>query len=89
MVEAMHDVTFRVAPISEMDAMEMMEEIRGKALIGAFRGKKEADRKKIAGTLKALGDVMLQVPEITDIEINPLFISEDGAVAVDCRVRVE
>jgi len=89
MVEAMHDVTFRVAPISEMDALEMMEEIRGKALIGAFRGKKEADRKKIAGTLKALGDVMLQVPEITDIEINPLFISEDGAVAVDCRVRVE
>ncbi len=89
MVEAMNDVSFRVAPISEMDAREMMDEIRGKALLGAFRGKKEADRSKIAITLKALGDVMLQVDEITDIEINPLFISEKGAVAVDCRVRIE
>lgn len=89
MVEAMHDITFRVAPISEKDAYDMMDEIRGKALLGAFRGKKEADRSKIAKTLKALGDVMLQVDEITDIEINPVFISEDGAIAVDCRVRVE
>ncbi len=89
MVEAMNDVTFRVAPISKKDAYEMMEEIRGKAILGAFRGKNEADREKIAKVLKALGDVMLQVDEITDIEINPLFISENGAVAVDCRVRVE
>ena len=64
-------------------------EIRGKALLGAFRGKKEADKKKIALALKALGDLLVQVDEITDIEINPLFISEKGAIAVDCRVRVE
>ncbi|MGA1848150.1 MAG: acetate--CoA ligase family protein [Thermoplasmatota archaeon] len=89
MVEAMNDVTFRVAPIGEIDAMEMMEEIRGKAILGAFRGKKEADRKKIALALKALGDLLIEVPEITDIEINPLFISEKGAIAVDCRVRIE
>jgi len=89
MVEAMNDVTFRVAPIGEMDAEEMMGEIRGKALLGAFRGKKEADRKKIALALRALGDLLLEVDEITDIEINPLFISEKGAIAVDCRVRVE
>ena len=89
MVEAMNDVSFRVAPISENDAREMMDEIRGKAILGAFRGKNEADRTKIARALKALGDVMVQVDEITDIEINPLFISEKGAVAVDCRVRIE
>ncbi|MGA1872130.1 MAG: acetate--CoA ligase family protein [Thermoplasmatota archaeon] len=89
MVEAMHDVAFRVAPIGEIDAEEMMSEIRGKALLGAFRGKKEADRKKIALALKALGDLLIEVPEITDIEINPLFISEKGAIAVDCRVRIE
>ncbi|MFW3146117.1 MAG: acetate--CoA ligase family protein [Thermoplasmatota archaeon] len=89
MVEAMNDVTFRVAPIGELDAMEMMGEIRGKAILGAFRGKKEADRSKIALALRSLGDLLLQVDEITDIEINPLFISEKGAVAVDCRVRIE
>ena len=89
MVEAMNDVTFRVAPIGELDAMEMMGEIRGKALLGAFRGKKEADRSKIALALRSLGDLLLQVDDITDIEINPLFISEKGAVAVDCRVRIE
>jgi len=89
MVEAMNDVTFRVAPIGELDAEEMMDEIRGKALLGAFRGKKEADRRKIAQALKALGDVLIEFDEITDIEINPLFISEKGAIAVDCRVRVE
>ncbi|MEA3559149.1 MAG: acetate--CoA ligase family protein, partial [Candidatus Thermoplasmatota archaeon] len=89
MVEAMNDVSFRVAPIGDLDAMEMMNEIRGKAIIGAFRGKKEADRSKIAHALRALGDLMIQFDEITDIEINPLFISEKGAVAVDCRVRIE
>ncbi|MFO8050778.1 MAG: acetate--CoA ligase family protein [Thermoplasmatota archaeon] len=89
MVEAMNDVSFRVAPIGELDAMEMMDEIRGKAIIGAFRGKKEADKEKIAHALRALGDLLIQFDEITDIEINPLFISEKGAIAVDCRVRVE
>ncbi|MDG6225759.1 MAG: acetate--CoA ligase family protein [Candidatus Thermoplasmatota archaeon] len=89
MVEAMNDVTFRVAPIGDLDAMEMMDEIRGKAILGAFRGKKEADRSKIALALRSLGDLLLQVDDITDIEINPLFVSEKGAVAVDCRVRIE
>ncbi|MGA1822328.1 MAG: acetate--CoA ligase family protein [Thermoplasmatota archaeon] len=89
MVEAMQDVTFRIAPIFEKEALDMMEEIKGKTVLGNFRGKKEADRNRIAHVIKALGDLMIQVPEITDIEINPLFVDENGAVSVDCRVRVE
>jgi acyl-CoA synthetase (NDP forming) len=89
MVEAVHDVTFRVAPITDGEALRMLDDIKGKAVLGNFRGKGEVDRKELATAVKALGDLLVQVPEITDIEINPLFVSEKGAVAVDCRVRIE
>ncbi len=89
MVEAVHDVTFRVAPITKGEALRMLDDIKGKAVLGNFRGKGEVDRKELAVAVKALGDLLVQVPEITDIEVNPLFVSEKRAVAVDCRVRIE
>ena len=89
LVEAMQDVTFRVAPISEKEGLQMLGEIRGRAILGNFRGKKKADRISVSRAIKALGDLLVQVDEITDVEINPLFVNENGAVAVDCRVRVE
>lgn len=89
MVEAMEDVTFRIAPISENEGLQMLGEIRGKAILGNFRGKKRANRIAISRAIKALGDLLVQVDEISDIEINPLFVNEDSAVAVDCRVRVD
>jgi acyl-CoA synthetase (NDP forming) len=82
--EAVSDVTFRVAPITETDAAEMLEEIGAKKLLGEFRGEAGADRKALVRTLLGLSEIGTTYPEISEIDINPLLVTPEGKVtAVD------
>ena len=82
--EALADVTFRLAPITETDAAEMLNEIRAKALLANFRGQSAADRKLLIRTLMGLSRIAVEHPDIAEIDINPLLITPDGNVcAVD------
>ncbi len=80
--EAFSDVSFRLAPLSESDAGEMLEEIRGKAMLGDFRGEKAADRDGLIQTLLGLSRLSIEHPEISEIDLNPLLISPRGRVQV-------
>ena len=80
--EAFSDVSFRLAPLSETDAGEMLEEIRGKALLGDFRGEKAADRDGLIQTLLGLSRLGVEHPEISEIDLNPLLITPRGRVQV-------
>ena len=62
--EALADVTFRLAPITETDAAEMLNEIRAKALLANFRGQSAADRKLLIRTLMGLSRIAVEHPEI-------------------------
>ena len=85
--EAFSDVSFRLAPLSESDAAEMLEEIRGKALLGNFRGEKAADREALVQTLLGLSRIGTGHPEILEIDLNPLLVTPRGRVqAVDALV---
>ncbi len=84
--EAIKDVTFRVAPITEHDAEEMIDEIRMSKLLGAFRGKPAVDRAALVRALVALGDLGYRSNEIAEIDINPVLIDGDSPVAVDALV---
>ncbi len=84
--EALKDVTFRVAPLEKKDALEMMDEIKAKKLLDAFRGKPAVNRDMLATLLVGLGQIGLEVPEIAEIDINPLIIKGDTPVAVDALV---
>lgn len=89
--EALKDVTFRVAPLTQWDALEMMEEIRSKKLLGPFRGKPAVDRELFADVLVNLGRIGIECDEIAEIDINPLIIRENGhqnatPVAVDALI---
>jgi acyl-CoA synthetase (NDP forming) len=85
--EALSDVTFRVAPLSPSDALEMIGEIKSKRILDAFRGESAADRKALVQTLMGLSEIALAHPRISEIDINPLLISADGGVcAVDALV---
>jgi len=85
--EALSDVTFRVAPLTETDAAEMFDEIRAKSLLGEFRGEKAADRDKLTETLMGLSRIGMEIPEISEIDINPLVVTSGGdVVAVDALV---
>lgn len=84
--EAIKDVTFRVAPITERDAEEMLNEIRLSKLLAAFRGKPAVDRKALVRALVAIGDLGYRCNEIAEIDINPVIISGDQPVVVDALI---
>ncbi len=88
--EALHDVVFRLAPLSDKDIMNMLSEFKGKALLGAFRGEAPVDMGLLKRTLKGLSDLAMQYPEIHEIDINPLIATAMGDLAaVDALVKVD
>ena len=88
--EAIADVSFRIAPVSRAQAMEMMDELRSAALLGAFRGEARADRGQLADAIAGLSRLAMERPEVAEADINPLIIGPDGRVhAVDALVALD
>jgi acyl-CoA synthetase (NDP forming) len=85
-VELMKDVSFRIAPLSEFDANEMIHEIKGFPLLDGFRGAPKADVGAITDLLLNLSSFVLQYPEVDQIDINPVFVYETSILAVDARI---
>ncbi len=85
-VELFKDVAFRIAPISEEEALSMMKETKSYSLLTGFRGSKPLDIRAAAKTIMAVGELMIDQPEVDSVDINPLFIYPKGAMAVDVRV---
>ena len=85
--EALADVTFRLAPITENDAADMLTEIKARALLGEYRGEAAINRQQIFQTLSGLSRIGVELPQIVEIDINPLLASSDGRLwAVDALV---
>ena len=89
-VELWRDVVFRVHPITPADARDMLEEIRGAKLLDGFRGSPPADRQAVVDVLLRLNQMVGDLPEILEIDINPLMALPPGrgAIAVDARIRI-
>lgn len=85
--EALADVSFRLAPLTEADAREMIAELRSKALLDPFRGEAAVDRNLLVQALMGLSKIGGECPDVLEIDINPLLITPDGRpVAVDALV---
>ena len=82
----LEDIAFRVAPLTKLDAMEMMEDIRAKKILGPVRGKAPVDREVLANILITLGKIGLENDAIKEIDINPLKVIDGKPVAVDALV---
>ncbi|MCX9013126.1 MAG: acetate--CoA ligase family protein [Candidatus Methanoperedens sp.] len=87
-VEIYRDVSFRVVPVERRDALDMISEIKGYAILKGIRGRKPADIDAIADVLVAVSDMALK-EKIIELDINPLIVHERGAVAADARAMVE
>ena len=87
-VEALKDVTFRIAPFTRLEAQAMLEEIRAKALLEGIRGKPPVDKEAIIDTLLRMGQLVQEFPEIAEFDINPLIVypKDQGAIAIDMRL---
>jgi acetate---CoA ligase (ADP-forming) subunit beta len=88
LVEAVADVAFRLAPLSERDALEMLNEVRARRMLEAFRGEPAVDRDVLACVLMAVGQILLDHPRIAQVDVNPLILSDSQPVAVDALVTL-
>lgn len=88
-VEVMKDVAFRLAPLSEADADELMSEPRGAALLTGYRGGPAADLAALRELLLAVSRLVDARANILELDLNPVFVYPDGLLAVDARVVLE
>ena len=87
-VEVLKDVTFRIAPLAELEAREMISEIRSYHLLQGVRGERPADIDAIVDCILRISQLVSDFPEIVEMDINPLLVREAGAgaIAVDMRM---
>ncbi|MGB4980147.1 MAG: acetate--CoA ligase family protein, partial [Anaerolineae bacterium] len=87
-VEALADVSFRLAPLTQQDAEEMIAEVRGSRLLDGLRGQPPADRAALVDALLRVGQMAVDHPQISELDINPLLVmpAGQGAIAVDARI---
>jgi len=87
MTEVFEDTAFRMAPFDKIEAKDMTEELRFKAILGAFRGQKPIDMDMLCRTLIAVGQIGLELDTVSELDINPMIITPEGrVVAVDALV---
>ena len=84
-VEVLKDVSFRSIPISASDARDMIEEIKGYALLRGYRGI-SADIEALEKLLMAISDFVIKNPDISEMDLNPVFLYPDGYLVVDARI---
>jgi acyl-CoA synthetase (NDP forming) len=88
-VEIMKDVTFRVAPITEIDATQMIHEIKAYPILKGYRNLPPADEKTIVEILLRVSDLAMDFPEISEVDLNPTMVYAKGASVVDARIILD
>ncbi len=86
MVEVLKDVSFRVVPMTERDAAQMIDEIKGSAVLDGVRGQPPVDKAALREAILKVADFVEQHPEVQELDLNPMIAYADGAIAVDARI---
>jgi acyl-CoA synthetase (NDP forming) len=86
LVEVLKDVSFRIIPIVSRDARQMIHEIKGFPLLEGYRGQDPADLAALESLLLRVSAFVEQQPEVSELDLNPVFAYKDGALAVDARI---
>jgi acetyltransferase len=89
-VEVMKDVTFHIAPITEHEAMQMLENTKSYALLKGVRGQASVDMKAIAAALQRISQLVTDFPQIEEMDINPFIVGKIGeeSIAADARITL-
>jgi acetyl-CoA synthetase (ADP-forming) len=88
-VEVLKDVTFRVAPITEDEACEMITEVKAYPLLRGYRNQPPADIEAIVKILLNTSKLVMEHQEIKELDLNPIMVYEKGAKTVDARIILE
>lgn len=89
-VELLRDVAVRLTPVSDLDAAEMLAELRTRKLLDGYRGAPPADRDALIRTILAVSMLVEVIPELVELDLNPVLLGRpgDGAVVLDGRLRL-
>ena len=87
LAEAVADVAFRLAPLTDVDAHELIDDLRSQALLGPLRGEPPIDRDRLAELLTGLGRLATEDPAIRSVDLNPLIVAAGVPIAVDALVE--
>ncbi len=87
-VEVLKDVSFRVVPLTERDAEEMLSEIKAKKILDGYRHIKPRDKKAIVKIILGVSKIMEENPEISELDLNPIMVFPEGQGAKVADVRI-
>jgi acetyl coenzyme A synthetase (ADP forming)-like protein len=89
LVEVLADTAFRLHPLTASDAREMIAELRGARLLRGYRGAPAVDEAALHETLLRVSALLTAVPEIQDLDLNPVIVLQTGARVADVRIRLD
>ena len=87
-VEVLKDVVFKIAPVTRVEAREMLASLKAKALLDGVRGEKGVDREKVVDLILRVSALLADLPEIREMDLNPVMAFPDAVYAVDGRIRI-
>ncbi len=88
LVDLFGDTAFRMCPLTEEDAVELMDDLKGRVLLRGYRGAPAADESAFRLLLLSVSQLLDACPEIEEMDLNPVMVLARGAIAVDARVRI-
>lgn len=87
-VEVLKDVSFRIVPVSEEEAFDMIGEIKGSRILDGVRGEKPYDKKDIVSCIMKLSKLVQDIPIIKEVDINPYLVMNNGGIGLDARIII-
>jgi acetyl coenzyme A synthetase (ADP forming)-like protein len=89
LVEVLKDITFRLAPATRDDALSMLDGIAAAEILKGVRGADPVDRDSLAGMIENVSTLISDFPEISEMDLNPVFATKSGAIAADVRIVLD
>ncbi len=89
LVEVLKDITFRLAPATKADALSMLDGIGAAAILKGVRGSDPVNRDALAGLIENVSQLVSDFPQISEMDLNPVFASKSGAIAADVRIVLD
>jgi acetyl coenzyme A synthetase (ADP forming)-like protein len=89
LVEVLKDITFRLAPASREDAISMLDGIQAAEMLKGVRGSEPVDREALADVIVKVSQLVTDFPEISELDLNPVFATARDAIAADVRIVVD
>ncbi|CAH2405676.1 acetate--CoA ligase family protein [Mesorhizobium ventifaucium] len=89
LVEVLKDITFRLAPVTREEALSMLDGIQAAEMLKGVRGGDPVNRDALADMIVSVSQLVNDYPEISELDLNPVFATKDGAIAADVRIVVD